>query len=274
MYPHSVYRNAAYPKYLEICLPDKHCNVGGENPTADNPACIMCKRNWNVPQQPDLTDFLCEKALPLMPYLEHLCVLGTAEPFWKDAVFRIFEKVQFHRHKEHIQFVTNTNGICLGERTAQRFFDEVVCSDISWSIDAATPETHEKIRRLPTFEIVTNNLKRWIEYRERFGGKQKHRVTIYNNINLLNVEEMTLMVELATEWGVDHMIMLPTYDQTGQVHCYDIMLNKSNVETFKKHAKAARLRANELGLKLIYSKPFHIVPPPVIMPVNDMYLPL
>lgn len=262
MFPQGMYRNAAYPLYLEICLPDKHCNVGGETPDEKNPACIMCRRNFHIPSQPDLTEFLCEKARPLMPYLKYLCVLGIAEPFWKDATFKIFEKLEFWRYKHQIEFTTNTNGICLNEKVANRFFEETTMSDLSWSLDSASPETHMKIRRLDAFDLVTTNLKRWLKLRDQHGGKAKHKVCIYNNINMLNVHEMKKMVELAKEWGVDKMVMLPTYDQSGVVKLGELMLCEKNVKIFKKYSEEAMERAKEIGLPLVYSKRFDVIPPP------------
>lgn len=263
MFPQHMYKKSTYPMYLEICLPDKHCNVGGENPTDDNPACMMCRRNFNIPSQPDLTELICDKAKPLMPFLKYLCVLGIAEPFWKDAVFRIFEKLEFDRYREHIEFTTNTNGICLNEKVSRRFFEAVSMSDLSWSIDAASPEVHQKLRRLDTYDLVVSNLIRWLKIRNEYGGKSKHKVCIYNNINMINVHEMTAMVEVAHQIGVDRMVMLPTYDQSGVVKLGEMMLCDKNVKIFKKASEQAMQRAGELGFQLVYSKRFDIVPPPV-----------
>lgn len=259
------HRNSKFPVYLEICLPDKHCNIGGEKPNEKNPACIMCRRNFHTPDQNDITDFLCEKAKPLMPHLRYLCVLGIAEPFWKDAIFRIFDKLDFIKYKDRIEFTTNTNGTCLNEKMTKSFFETVSSSDISWSLDSASPETHIKIRRLDAFDLVVKNLKRWISMREDYGGKYKHKVCIYNNINMLNVHEMTKMVELAHELQVDKMIMLPTYDQSGVVQLGDLLLCEKNVHIFNEAATQAMTRAQELGVKLHYSKRFDEVPPPVDM---------
>lgn len=266
--PVRMWRRAAYPSYLEISLPDTHCNIGGENPSDSNPACIMCRRNFHVSHTPDLTDFLCDKAKSLMPYLMYLCVLGIAEPFWRDAVFRIFERLEFHRYKSHLCFTTNTNGTCLNARTAQRFFAEVEWSEISWSLDSATPDTHVKIRRLDAFDLVVKNLRNWIRLRDEHGGAEHHKVSIYNNINLLNVHEMTAMVELAVDIGVDSMTMLPTYDQAGVVDLGELVLGPKNVGIFKEAAKRAMERARELNFSLQYSKRFDVVPPPPPTPVE------
>lgn len=258
MYPMQMYAESLYPMYLEICLPDKHCNIGGESPSDDNPACIMCRRNFTINEIEDITDLLCEKSIPLMPYLKYLSVLGIAEPFWKDAVFNIFEKVGFSKYKNHIRFVTNTNGTCLNERTTDKFFEQVEKSEISWSLDAATKETFQKIRRLDAFDLVVGNLKRWLKKRSK-----NHEVVIYNNINLLNVHEMVKMVELAWQWGVDRMIMLPTYDQAGIIKLGELMLCEKNINIFKKWSEQAMNFAKQKNFKLTYTKPFDKIPPPM-----------
>jgi MoaA/NifB/PqqE/SkfB family radical SAM enzyme len=268
MGPVQMCRHSAYPRVLEICLPDRHCNIGGENPSEKNPACIMCIRNFRQPVQPNLIDLLCRKAKPLMPYLHQLCVLGIAEPFWKNAVFDIFQRVEFHRYKSHIQFFTNTNGVCLKANLIRRFFEEVDWSDLAWSFDAASRETYRKIRRLDTFDRVTENLLSWIRLRDEYGGADHHQVSIYNNINLLNVHEMTEMVELAARWGVHRMTMIPTYDQAGVVQLGELVLCKKNVDIFRVESEKAKERAGKLGIDLSYSKPFDVVPPSVTPPVS------
>jgi len=257
---HRVYRKFTYPTILEICLPDTHCNVGGEKPTADNPACIMCKRNWVDPSQPDLTEMLCEKSKPLMPYLKELMVLGIAEPFWKDALFKIYDQLEFYRYKDRIKFHTNTNVICLDEKTIRKFFDRTTWSDIAFSFDAATADTFKKIRRMNVFDSVLRNAKNYIKIREEYGGKKHHKVHIWNNINLLNLDEMTCMVEMAVDIGVDYMIMLPTYNQQGMIGLGELMLCKKNVKLFSEAAAKAKQRAEELGLWLYYAKSFEVAP--------------
>ena len=255
-----AYRNFAYPSVLEICLPDTHCNVGGETPTADNPACIMCKRNWVVPDQPNLTDVLCEKSKSLMPYIRELMVLGIAEPFWKDAVFDIYDQLEFHRYRDKVKFHTNTNVICLDAKTIRKFFERTTWSDLAFSFDAATSSTFKKIRRMNVFSSVVRNARNYIRMRDEFGGAEHHKVHIWNNINLLNIDEMTQMVEMAVDIGVDYMVMLPTYNQQGFVDLGELMICDKNVKMFSEAAQKARERADELGLWLYYAGSFNNPP--------------
>lgn len=257
------YKNFRYPTVLEICLPDTHCNIGGMTPTEDNPACIMCQRNFRKPSQPNLIDFICRKVKPIMPYIKHLSVLGIAEPFWKDALFDIYEKVEFHKYKSDCRFFTNTNVICLNEKTIRNFFNLTDISTISFSIDAASAEVFKSIRRLDLYDKVLENARNYLRIRNEFGGKDKHSVCIWNNINMMNVHEMVKMVEMAFELGVDYMIMLPTYDQAGIVDLGDLMLNETNLPVFKENSEKAMIRSKELGLNLKYIKRFDIIPPSI-----------
>jgi len=261
--PVRAYKDCDYPTWLEICLPNTHCNIGGETPSEDNPACIMCCRNFDFKPQPPITDMLCEKAKPLMPYLERLCVLGVAEPFWKDATFKVFEKLEFSRWKHRCRFETNNNGVCLTPHVTDRFFEEVTYSEISFSLDAATPGTYMKIRRHDLYDMVVENLAYFVQQRNKYGGPQNHKVVIYNNINLLNVDEMSKMVVTAAKCGVDQITMIPTHDQCGRVFLGELLLNEKNVKLFKKNSEDAMKMAQQLGVPIHYPKPFDVVPPPV-----------
>ena len=70
---------------------------------------------------------------------------------------------------------------------------------------------------------------------------------------------MTMMVESAYDLGVGKMIMLPTHDQSGRVHMNELILNHDNIDIFSKAADTAKKRADELGIKLHYSRSFDAV---------------
>lgn len=261
--PYTFPINIDYPRDIEIDLPDKHCNIGGENPTSDT-ACIMCVRAHNFPKnQPDLTSFICEKVKPLMPYIKKFCVLGVAEPFWKDAIFDVFEKVDYKKYKDNILFETNHNVTCFGERTQNRFLEEVTQSNLQFSLDAATPETYVKIRRLDAYDLCIKNLKRWM-----YVKTDNHRVTIWNNINLLNLHEMTKMVQVAIDLKVDAIRMLPTQNQNNKVNLGNLTINENNVKDFEKASCDAMHLAKVNDMDLRYIIPFHIAPKTALVHIS------
>ena len=253
--PYQFPMNIDFPREIEIDLPDKHCNIGGENPTPDT-ACIMCVRSHSFnSNQPDITNLICEQTCPLMPYIKKFCVLGIAEPFWKDAVFDVFEKVNYKKYKDNILFETNHNVTCFGANTQSRFLDEVTYSNLQFSLDAATPETYIKIRRLDAYDLCIKNLKLWLSVRTA-----KHKVTIWNNINMLNLHEMTKMVQTAIDLGVDSVRMLPTQNQNNLVNLGDLTINQKNVDLFEKHSCDAMELAKLHKMDLRYVQSFNVAP--------------
>lgn len=260
--PYEFDANPTYPTWLEIDLPNFACNIGGEQPSEENPACIMCCRNYDFKPQPDITQFLCEKAKEIMPYLNRLCILGIAEPFWKDNIFKVMDWLEFDAFADRIQVETNTNGTCIFPKVAERFFERVKYSDISFSLDAATASTFQKIRRLSTFEKICQNLRDYNDLRQKAGGK--HRAIVYNNINLLNVDEMEAMVELAFDAGADAILMIPTHDMSGRVKLGELLITEKNKGIFAKNADLAWKRAEQLGFPIIFPKAFDKPDPPLV----------
>lgn len=250
-----------YPTHIEICLPASHCNIGGENPSPSNPACIMCIRNFDLIKHPVMTDDICKQVAPLMSYLNEFTVLGIAEPFWKGEAWRVFDMVGYHLYRNQIKFSTNTNGICLTDRVIDEFFCRINTSEMSFSIDAATPETFMKIRRMDCYDLIVKNMKSFMKKREMFGGSERHVVKIYNNINLINVHEMGMMVEVCKEVGADELLLIPTHNQMGRVDLGEILMNESNLKLFQRYAMIAQVRATELDVKLVFGNTFNILPP-------------
>jgi hypothetical protein len=259
-----VHEDLKFPTYLEICLPNTHCNIGGELPSDENPACIMCCRNYDFKPQPNLTNEFCEKAKPIMKYLNRLCILGIAEPFWKDAIFDALDHCGYHDYKDQITVETNTNITCLYPKNTDRWLETVEKSSISFSMDAASSETYKKIRRIDGFEHLVDHVKYYIQKRDEFGGADQHKAIIYNNINILNVHEMEHMVEIAVDCEVDQIVMIPTHDQSGRVNMGELLMNPKNVDIFAKNAELAMKRSHQLGMWLVYAAPFDIVKKPKV----------
>jgi len=217
-----------YPNFLELDLPNTHCNVGLENPGPEHPACIMCERA----APPDIfkkevnrLEEVLPKIVHLMPNLYQMHIQGIAEPFYKDLIFRMLDILHFDKHKEQITISTTTNGTLLSESRRKQYLSRVPHSITNFSIDAATPETFKKIRILPVFDQVLENL--YAFSRERVRHRQFLR--IHNNINILNVHEVVGMVQIAAKANVEYVEFNPT---DGFNH--KILVNEKNCGLFKK----------------------------------------
>jgi hypothetical protein len=243
------------PTELEFDLPNTNCNIGGLKPTPET-ACFMCPRaDPQFRPHEDHTMELIERLRPLMPSLTHLRVQGTAEPFWKDQVFDILASLGFYEYREKCLFSTYTNGTVFDPDRQSRFIDLCPNSALFFSIDAATSETYEKIRRMSVFHRVIENIRSFVRHK---GPNQ--RVEIANNLNLYNLHEAVQMVELAHDVGVTCVQFNPTHTagRSGATGFDDVLVDQSNCHLFAEAQEQLLQRASELGVGIILVRPLDL----------------
>jgi MoaA/NifB/PqqE/SkfB family radical SAM enzyme len=222
-------------------LPKQHCNVGGENPTPEHPACLMCERSWAFKKQEDRVDEICKilKDNLNIPRLKVIHIQGVAEPFWKDRIFDVLDAIGV---TPYTCVSTATNGTILNEEIIRRYF-EYPRSNTSFSVDAATPETYRKLRRLD-YNKVVENLMLFSEWRT----PRTQGFFIHNNINLLNIEEVEGMVRLAASVKADFVDFDPTYELPG------LCVDENNFPLFKQAEERILRAAKEVGIRATFMR--------------------
>lgn len=233
-----------HPLEFEIDLPSQHCNIGKENPTKKNPACLMCERHRLKDfHQEDRLQEICAKLKPHMRNIRQLHIQGIAEPFWRDYIFEVLDWLGFGYHKYRCSITTTTNGTLMNKKTRTRFLD-YPSSTLTWSLDAGSPEIFRVIRRLNAYPAIVKNLKGYM--RERTPAQKVH---IHNNINTINIVDVEKMVELAAETEVDRLDFNPSY------YVPAIEVNEDNVHMFKDAQEKIIKRAEELGVRVTFMRP-------------------
>lgn len=230
---------APLPKQLELDLPTQWCNIGGLKPTKKNPACIMCERHVNFQPQEDRLKEVCQ--ILKEHTFDAVHIQGVAEPFWKDRIFEIIEDLGLW-DRPNTLVTTTTNGTILTEKKIEHFL-KLPNSGITFSIDASTPETYKRIRRIDAYDLIIKNLMAYSKLRS-----PQQALYIHNNINLINVGEVVGMVKVAAEAKVNHVEFNPTYSTPG------ICVSKSNVHIFKKAEIQILEAVKELDVHLLFMR--------------------
>lgn len=239
-----------YPTFLEIDLPNTHCNVGGLTPGPDNPACIMCERSGPEfrPEEDHLFEVL-ERVKNIVPNLEQIHIQGIAEPFYETRksgylLFDVLDTLDFDSYSHKILLSLTTNGTLLKKSTRTEYLKRVPKSITTFSIDAATPETFKKIRIFDCLDKVLENM--YALDAERDISRQFIRIN--NNINILNVHEVLGMVEIGHKAHVNVMEFNPT-----DGHNRDILVTEENCGLFRK----AQMDITEMcdRLNIVYEFP-------------------
>jgi|GEM_PF-938682 len=162
-----------------------------------NPPCVMCypKANpdYHSPPRPrDLDDRLLEAVRPAVEQASTLSLHGIGEPLCSTKTRRLLDELG-HR-PGFVQF--NTNGLLLTESWARLLVERGVHS-LSFSIDAARPETYQRIRH-NDLEKVKENIRRLQRIKEEAGSS---RPVVEMNMTLMrmNIGEAEDFVRMAAE---------------------------------------------------------------------------
>jgi MoaA/NifB/PqqE/SkfB family radical SAM enzyme len=231
-YPIQNFIYNEYPNFLEIDLPNTHCNVGGLHPDPEkSPACIMCERAGPAfrPEENHLFEVL-DKIKHIVPNLYQIHVQGIAEPFYQTRqdgflLFDVMDILEFDKHAHQITLSITTNATLLKKDVRQRYLNRAPNSITNFSIDAATSETFKAIRIFDCFEKVLENMHAFDKERVR----ERQFLRIHNNINIMNVHEVVEMCRIAKSVRAEYVEFNPT---NGFNH--KILVNDKNCGLFAK----------------------------------------
>jgi len=138
--------------------------------------------------------------LEQFPFVTRLDLQGMGEPLLNPD-FPAMVTLAAERGAR-VQFFTN--GVLLTPALALQFVEQGV-AQISISLDGARAETFERIRLGAQFEHVVANIRMLIQTK-RVRGAELPWIRLALVVTNLNVEEMSALVELAAELGVDEVV--------------------------------------------------------------------
>jgi len=156
-----------------------------------NPPCVMCCRNTG-PGSGHLRDYVLDKMSPYWKYLKKVSFHGIGEVFFYPKLNKLIEM------SNHVNMGFTTGGHLLNKENAEFLVDNNL-DFISISIDAATRETHDKIRGTG-FDSIIENIIYMQEYKNKQGKSTPH--LIMNAVLMReNIDEASRIIELA--WQLD-----------------------------------------------------------------------
>lgn len=135
-----------------------------------------------------------------MPVVDHVTFGGGGEPLLNPDVMPIAEYTAEHFGHVHMRIITN--GISLRPEVARRLLRAGVDFDVS--VNAATAETWRKVFLLNQFATVARNVRELARLRDETGSPSRIELSIA--LSRVNVAELPALVELAHQWGADHVL--------------------------------------------------------------------
>ena len=191
---------------------------------------------------------------PILPYVCTTYLMGNGEPLLNKDFIEILKIM-----KENLLPVSfNTNGTLLSEDYAREFI-RLGVDIIAFSIDGATQETFESIRRGAKYEQVIANIRRLNELK---GSLKKPKLVFANVVTASNVHEAAGLIELAHSVGVKEVFFETLYHNFNNPEYEEMYkeLNLSNVpdqkikDYFEEAGKVAESLEVYMSAKFLDSK--------------------
>ncbi len=144
--------------------------------------------------------------------------ISGGEPFIRKDIYEVIQYIKEKGLGLHI----SSNGTLITKEDAKRIND-LGLDAISISLDAVTPELHDKIRGVNgTFNRTVNAIKYLVDY------KKHTQVGISPIITDLNLEELPRLVDFANDLGIDAIRFQPWHVSLGHKETEEILNIRGN----------------------------------------------
>lgn len=211
--------------------------------------CQMCAINFDSRYKPRsgrppfFEPDLFSRLRPIFPSLHRAYLFGLGEPTLNKHLPDFIRELSSHG----VEVWFNTNATLIDDARAEELA-AAGAERITVSIDGATAETYETIRRGAKFEAVIRGIRALVDAGRRHG---RPRVNLSFVAMKSNLHEIPALIELCAELGAYGVHIEPLYFQGGSPDLIDHYdrenLGSCNASRF---FDVAQRRAGELGLQL------------------------
>lgn len=178
-----------------------------------NLRCSMCYL-WKGPgeydKQHDKKELSTEE---MKKVIDDFAEIGTAgigftggEPILRPDMVELIS----HAHAKGMVTHMSSNGWLIANREIAKRLIESGLDAIGFSLDGASPETHDHIRGKGSYERVMKGIENILQLRKEL--KKRTKVVVVSVVSNYNVDELIDLVRILKEKGVDHVSFMPFHD--------------------------------------------------------------
>jgi len=170
-----------------------------ETTTRCNLRCKQCAHVINKYALADMSLDTFYKLRPLFPYAKQIALYGHGETFLYRHFFEMLKELKQY----DLSVYVTTNGTLITDEIAEQLVD-LELDKLAFSLDAATPELFNDIRRGADFEKVVENIRRLNVLKKKAGRDDKPTLSIMYCAMQSNIQELPKLVRLADELNMTH----------------------------------------------------------------------
>jgi MoaA/NifB/PqqE/SkfB family radical SAM enzyme len=236
----------------------RHLVIRMDTTNLCNLRCRMCYysvEQKRKPQQMDMAlfDKIANEVFPQTRFLYLSC---ATEPLMNRNFADFLDSVGRH----HVPFTSFcTNGMLLSERVVESAI-RANLSEIIFSVDGATPETYEYIRRGARWQTLVEKLDLFRALKEKAGAERPVGRINFTCMNR-NIRELPALVRFTAAHGIRNIHvrhLLAFTDDGSEMTCRDQMEYR---ECFNRVVQEAQAEARRLAVELFLPDPIHAPTP-------------
>lgn len=178
-----------------------------------NLRCSMCYL-WKGPgeydKQHDKKELSTEE---MKKVIDDFAAIGTAgigftggEPLLRPDMIELIS----HAHAKGMVTHISSNGWLIANREIAKKLIESGLDAVGFSLDGASPETHDRIRGKGSYERVMKGIENILQLRKEL--RKRINVVVVCVVSNYNVDELIDLVRILKEKGVDHVSFMPFHD--------------------------------------------------------------
>ncbi len=239
----------AEQRYLEhmTALPQvpRPVNLNLESTLGCNLECIMCGSNLSGVTK--LRRSMSNKLLArveseVMPGIQELSLTVAGEPFLTPRLPQFVAVAE----RTGAELSLNTNGTLIRDTGLLR---RVLAqsSVVRFSVDGATPETYEQIRKQSDLQTVIDNIRTAVDVRRGLPRDQRPRLVMCMVLMRRNAHELSAMVDLAHSLKLDRLDVAHLTVLVPDMDCESL---RHTPERADNTLRAAQSRADALGFRV------------------------
>ncbi len=178
-------------------MPPLPTNLYFEVTNRCNLPCQTCVRTFNLHEaERDPFPQELRQAAEVLPALQRVVLHGIGEPLLNKNLPEMIRVAK----AQGAWVLFNSNGILLDGKWQDTLIDTGL-DELRVSIDAATPETFQRIRGAASFPRLVENLKRFVA-RKRERSVSHPRLSLWMVAMRTNIHELPALVDLAADIGI------------------------------------------------------------------------
>jgi len=214
--------------------------------TRCNLSCIMCeeiKIPWDIPER------TTKEIIALFPYLEQIIWQG-GEVLILDYFKDFLEEARKH---PHLYQSIITNGLAITDELLPMLVRDNM--ELTFSIDAATKQLYESIRRKANFDLLLENIKLVNAARKR---QQLTNMSFRMHVVVMNsnYHELEKFIDFAKEHGFDGLHLMPIWGNIEGEENIFLHKNKKALDYIKDNIARVEEKARHYQINLLNSLPF------------------